>query len=91
VTPLIIEQHVVSLGDLLEALAVRITRVYVRMILFGQRSVRPSDLVGGCVLIDAQDLVVVLLGVVLGTQRTSRPGLACGSEVVTARSFGGTA
>jgi hypothetical protein len=79
VAPLIIGQHVVSLGDLHEALAAWIIRVDVRVMLFGQPSERPLDLVGTRVLIDAQDLVVVLPGVVLDTQRTSKQVWLVGS------------
>jgi hypothetical protein len=72
---------VVSLGDLLEALAARIISVDVRMVLFGQTFERLLDLVSIRVLIDAEDLVVVLLEVVFDTQRASRQVLLGGSAL----------
>jgi hypothetical protein len=74
-------QNAVSLGDLLEALAARIIPVDVRVILFCQLFEQPLDLVGTRVLTDAQDLVIVLLEVVLDTQRASRQIWLVGSAL----------
>src|ERR1019366_2465919 len=65
--PLLVGQHGVCLGDLLEALLRRrIALVRVRVVLTGELAVRLLDLVWGRGLGDTQDLVIVLLEVVLG-------------------------
>src|SRR5215469_252867 len=64
--PLLVGQHRVRLGDLLEALlGLRVALVRVRMILAGQLAVRRLDLGGLRRLGDPQGLVVILLEVVL--------------------------
>src|ERR1022692_2829547 len=66
--PLLVGQHGVCLGDLLESLLRRrVALVRVRVVLAGELAVRLLDLVGGGGLGDAQDLVIVLLEEVLGT------------------------
>src|ERR1019366_9238828 len=70
--PLLVGQHVVRLGDLLEALlGFRVALVGIRVVLAGQLAIRLLDLIGARVLGDGEALVVVLLEEVLGAQRAS--------------------
>src|ERR1022692_1378718 len=72
--PLLVRQHVVRLGDLLEALlGRRVALVGIGVVLAGELAVRLLDLVGRRVLGDAEDLVEVLLEEVLGAHGLSSP------------------
>src|SRR4030095_5415630 len=63
-------EHVVGFGNLLETLfGGSVAWVLVRMVASRQLAVCLLDLLGGGVLGDTQDLVVVLLDPVLGTHR----------------------
>src|SRR5580700_4546841 len=70
--PLLVGQHGVRLGDLLEALlGLGVALVGVRVVLAGQLAVRRLDLGGLRRLGDPQGLVIVLLEVVLGAHSWS--------------------
>src|SRR5262249_25886904 len=57
---LFVREHLVRLGRLLEAgLGLGVARVAVRVVLERARPVRFADVVRGCVLGDAEDLVII--------------------------------
>src|SRR5581483_8790712 len=82
--PLGVGEHVVGLGDLLEALlGLAVALVGIRVELAGELAVRLLDLGGGGVLGHPEDLVVVLLHIVLGAHRSLLLSAAGANEPFT--------
>src|SRR6266516_3536997 len=84
--PLLVGQHVVRLGDLLEALfRFGVTLVGVGVELAGELAVRLLDLVGGSGLADAKDLVVVLFEEILRAHSLNYPFPAASATAILRR------
>src|SRR6266581_2254267 len=84
--PVLVGQHVVRLGDLLEALfRFGVTLVGVGVELAGELAVRLLDLVGGSGLADAKDLVVVLLEEILRAHSLNYPFPAASATAILRR------